>query len=72
MGLGGEYNLSGSTSILFGLTFNNGFSDVLRDSAVKKAANGASGFLLDAQKKPSTFKLNAGSNLIELNIGILF
>ncbi len=29
---GAEYNISGNTSLLFGLTFNNGFLDVLDDT----------------------------------------
>lgn len=33
IGAGAEYNISGSTSLLFGLTFNNGFLDVIDDSA---------------------------------------
>jgi opacity protein-like surface antigen len=31
VGAGAEYNISGNTSLLFGLTFNNGFLDVLDD-----------------------------------------
>jgi hypothetical protein len=33
IGAGAEYNISGTTSLLFGLTFNNGFLDILDDSA---------------------------------------
>jgi hypothetical protein len=29
MGAGIEYNISGTTSILAGITFNNGFTDAL-------------------------------------------
>jgi len=38
IGAGAEYNISGSTSLLFGLTFNNGFLDVLDDSPYNGAA----------------------------------
>ena len=31
IGAGAEYNISGNTSLLFGLTFNNGFLDILDD-----------------------------------------
>lgn len=32
LGAGAEYNISGNTSLLFGITFNNGFLDLLDDS----------------------------------------
>ena len=34
---GAEYNISGNTSLLFGLTFNNGFLDVLDDKQYNAA-----------------------------------
>jgi len=46
IGAGAEYNISGNTSLLFGLTFNNGFLDLLDDtqySGVK--VKGTSNFL---------------------------
>lgn len=46
IGAGAEYNISGSTSLLFGLTFNNGFLDVLDDSPYNgKAVKGNSNYL---------------------------
>lgn len=72
MGLGGEYNLSGSTSLLFGLTFNNGFSNVFKGKGVKRAVGSNTGFTRDGDGNPSEFKLRAHANFVELNIGLLF
>lgn len=72
MGLGGEYNLSGSTSVLFGLTFNNGFSNVLKGSGVRRTVGSTSGFTRDSNGQPSEYKLRANANFVELNIGLLF
>lgn len=36
---GMDYNISGNTSLHFGITFNNGFSDMLRDKRAKAASN---------------------------------
>lgn len=72
-GGGIEYNLSGSTSLLFGVTFNNGFSDALRGVGVKRDKNTTSNFIRkDGENKPAEFNLSSRTNLIELNIGILF
>jgi hypothetical protein len=68
IGGGAEYNLSGSTSLVFGLNFYNGFSNVLKKN---------SRYLLDAStaqnvidKKPLEQK--AKGNAIALTVGILF
>jgi hypothetical protein len=72
-GGGIEYNLSGTTSLLFGVTFNNGFSDALRGKGVKKDKNTTSDFIRENGKnRPAEFNLSSRTNLIELNIGILF
>ena len=43
---GAEYNISGNTSLLFGLTFNNGFLDLLDDTQYgDKKVKGTSNFL---------------------------
>jgi hypothetical protein len=39
IGGGLEYNLSGNTSLLAGVTFSNGLLDVLDDSALKARSN---------------------------------
>lgn len=72
MSAGIEYNISGSTSILAGVTFNNGFTNVhSKVNAVKTDINDDP--LFDgANGNPDTYKLKAISNFIELNVGILF
>ena len=43
---GAEYNISGNTSLLFGLTFNNGFLDLLDDTQyIGRKVKGTSNFL---------------------------
>ncbi len=68
-----EYNLSGNTSILAGLTFQNGFTDVLKGSgvAIDKTTNSPI-FNGGAANSPKTFELSGLPNYVELNIGILF
>jgi hypothetical protein len=56
MGLGVEYSLGGNTSIAGGLTFNNGFTNIL------KGDNPAN----------NNRKHNAKANFIELSVGLLF
>lgn len=56
LGFGVDYNLGGSTALTVGLTFDNGFIDVLKDQ------NTTDLFI----------KNNAINNFVELNIGILF
>ena len=69
IGAGVEYSLSGSTGIIAGLTFNNGFNNVLKGDGIKKTDTGEPIFV-DGQ--PSTFDLKAISNHLGLTIGILF
>lgn len=39
VGLGAQYSLGGKTAILIGLTYNNGFLDIAKESGVKLASN---------------------------------
>jgi hypothetical protein len=73
IGAGIEYNISGNTNLLLGLTFNNGFINQLDrklnliDPVTDKA-------VLDASGNP-TFTDNSGSanmNYVALNIGLFF
>ncbi len=68
-----EYNISGNTSILAGLTFQNGFTDALKGDGVAKDSN-TNSFMYnnDSNKSLQTFELSGLPNYIELNIGILF
>jgi len=61
IGFGAEYNISGSTSLLFGLTYGNGFTNVLKKD---------SEHLLD--ETASALKQKAYANNITLTVGILF
>lgn len=56
LGVGFEYNLGGSTSLTFGVNFNNGFTDVLKDQNT-----------IDPD-----ISHQAINNYLELSIGILF
>jgi len=68
-----EYNLSGNTSILAGLTFQNGFTDALKGTGVAKdQSTNSPMFNVGASNAPKTFELSGLPNYIELNIGILF
>ena len=59
VGLGAEYNISGNTSLLFGLDFNNGFT---RNFKKKSVENGNAG----------TSAENVTSSYVGINIGVLF
>lgn len=63
VGAGAEYNLSGSTSIVFGLNYLNGFSNVLKNE---------SRYLQKGKKDQTAFKQKATSNGIVITVGILF
>ncbi len=68
-----EYNLSGNTSLLAGLTFQNGFTNALNGTGVvKDQSKNAPVFNGGASNAPKTFQLSGVPNYIELNIGILF
>ena len=61
LGLGAEYNVTGNTSIIFGLSYSNGFTNALKkNSTTIKNKTGAP----LAQK--------AVSNYVSLNVGVLF
>jgi Outer membrane protein beta-barrel domain len=68
-GLGIEYNISGSTSLVAGLIYNNGFSDALRGKGVTQETNGSPVF---SDLAPRLFDLKSMNNLISLQVGILF
>jgi hypothetical protein len=68
VGGGIEYNLSGDASLVAGVVFNNGFNNVLKGEGVK-IDNGEPSIKDD---KPQTFDLKAVSNVLSLQLGILF
>jgi opacity protein-like surface antigen len=72
IGAGVEYNISGNTSLMLGITFNNGFINQLDSKAHLLDDNGS--VLFDDFGNPiySEKDANANLNYIALNIGIYF
>ena len=68
-GLGAEYNISGSTSILFGLSYNLGFSNVVKKKSdyLERKVTSAT-FTETYSDYPQELK----SNAVVLTIGVLF
>ncbi len=64
-----EYNLSGNASIVGGITFNNGFNNVLRGDGVAVDSAGNPSF---TNLKPDSYKLKAINNMLMLSVGVLF
>jgi hypothetical protein len=64
-----EYNLSGDASIVAGIAYNNAFIDILQKQGV---SNFSEGDITPADYTPNKFDLKGISNLISLQIGILF
>jgi hypothetical protein len=68
-GVGIEYNISGNTSIVAGVIYNNGFGDVLKGQGVLKETNGSP---VISNLAPKMFDLKSMNNFVSLQIGILF
>ncbi len=66
VGIGAEYNISGNTSIVGGLSFHNGFTNIFDFDVPKTDKNGQ---LLTTGE---TQKVKANNNFISLDIGVLF
>lgn len=69
-GLGAELNLSGTTSLTFGLNYNLGFTSVVKSDSyhLSKTTNNATGVSGTPVKMPQTIKTNA----VMLTVGVLF
>jgi Outer membrane protein beta-barrel domain len=73
IGGGIEYNLSGSTSIIAGITYNNGFSNALNNKGVQTDDRDAAVYEgTGSSVTPKLYDLKAYTNFIEFNIGLLF
>lgn len=73
MGAGIEYNISGTTSILAGITFNNGFTDSLLGNGLQKDDRDEVVFEGTGTKRtPVETQLKGITNFFELNLGIMF
>ena len=69
VGAGIEYGLSGNTSLIAGITYNNGFTNALKGDHVQ--TDDRDEVVFESQK-PKTSKLKAMTNIISLNVGIKF
>jgi hypothetical protein len=67
VGLGAEYNLSGNTSLVLGITFNNGFTNVLSKDAYEENLNG-DGKITSSRSE----EFKAINNFLLINVGVLF
>jgi len=67
IGAGLEYNISGSTSFLVGLTFNNGLTNIYSKDAMDDFEK-----LNTDAGNPSPDELKSISNYLALNIGLIF
>jgi hypothetical protein len=68
-----EYTVSGKTALMFGVTFNNGFSDALKNNALQKDDRDEVIFGgVGSTDPPVTAKLKGVTNFLELNIGVMF
>jgi len=65
VGLGAEYNISGNTSIMLGLTFDNGFTNLLSEDTYEADGSGNA-----IGNRDQDFK--AISNIFVINAGVLF
>ena len=65
-----EYNLSGDASIVAGVCLNNAFSNVLKGEGVAASNNEPDFNAVD--NKPKVFDMKGISNVVSLQIGILF
>lgn len=64
-----EYGLSGNTSLVAGVTYNNGFTNTLKGDHVQTDDGDE---VIFESLKPKTSKLKAMTNIIQLNVGIKF
>lgn len=70
VGIGCEWNLAGSTSLLFGVNFQNGFTNTLTSTS-KQLFNYAKNDI-ETNAPVSKFKQDIKSKLISITVGVLF
>lgn len=66
VGAGAEYNISGNTSLLFGVSFDNGFTNIFDLDVPIADGNG------NATTDGNTQAVKAINNFIAINLGVLF
>lgn len=69
-----EYGLAGNTSLLVGITFQNGLTNILKKGigVEVNSATGAPVYDGTSNQTPTTYNLQAVPKYIELNVGVLF
>lgn len=72
VGLGAEYNLSGNTSFIMGITFNNGFTNVLSKDGYADDNNDGYGDVDNTGKGNKNKDFKAINNYLLLNLGVIF
>lgn len=73
IGAGFEYNLSGNTSVLVGLDFHNGFTNILKKESTNLSSSIANtNSTTNTEKLSSPLEQSATSKYIALTVGILF
>lgn len=72
IGAGVEYNLSGNTSLIAGVTYNNGFTNIFSKDVYAADGNGNAITPANGSEAKRTEAAKSINNMIVLNIGILF
>jgi len=72
VGGGIEYNLSGNTNIMLGLTYNNGFVNVLDEKTHVLDASGKATIDSNGKAVKSDKNASANINYFTLNVGVYF
>ena len=70
IGAGIEYSLSGNTALHAGITYNNGFTDILDGELL--VTDESNIVEKDSNNNPVKNEMKAMSNIVQLNIGIKF
>lgn len=69
IGAGIEYGLSGNSAVVVGVSYNNGFTNVLKGEVVQ--TDDRDEVVFESQN-PKTSKLKAMSHIVSLNVGFKF
>jgi len=73
IGAGIEYSMAGRTALLIGVTFNNGFTDALRNNSLQSDdSNRVVWEGSGTARGPVPTKLKGMTNFLELNLGVMF
>lgn len=71
VGVGAEYNISGTTNLMFGITWNNGLTNVIDLNEFAEDADGNPIFTENGQLQQGN-KLKAVNNYLSLNLAVFF